>query len=29
MIDWWSEHIDAAVTGSLSITGYKGLKVIG
>jgi len=26
MMDWWSKHIETACSGSLSITGYKGLK---
>jgi integrase len=29
MMDWWSKHIESACTGSLSITGYKGLQVVG
>ncbi|MBL4909162.1 MAG: tyrosine-type recombinase/integrase [Alteromonadaceae bacterium] len=27
MMEWWSKHIEAACSGSLSITGYKGLKI--
>lgn len=29
MMDWWSKHIESACSGSLSITGYKGLQVVG
>jgi len=25
---WWSEHIEKAAIGSLSVTGFKGLKII-
>lgn len=28
MMDWWSEHIETASQGSLSVTGYKALKVV-
>ena len=26
---WWSEHIEQAAIGSLSVTGFKGLTVVG
>ncbi|HCG7654563.1 integrase domain-containing protein [Vibrio parahaemolyticus] len=29
MMSWWSGHIEEAAKGSLSVTGTKGLKVIG
>ncbi|EDL69098.1 integrase, phage family [Vibrio campbellii HY01] len=29
MMCWWSEHIETAAKGSLSVTGIKNLKVIG
>jgi len=29
MMQWWSEHIIQASQGTLSITGYKSLKVVG
>ena len=28
MMDWWSEHIEQAAQGSLSVTGHRHLKVI-
>lgn len=28
MMSWWSEHIEEAAKGSLSVTGTKQLKVI-
>jgi hypothetical protein len=29
MMKWWSEHIEKAATGNMSLTGNKGLKVVG
>ncbi|MBT3091529.1 MAG: tyrosine-type recombinase/integrase [Candidatus Thiodiazotropha sp. (ex Lucina pensylvanica)] len=29
IMDWWSNHIEAAATGNMSLTGSKGLKLIG
>ncbi|MGF1844423.1 integrase domain-containing protein [Vibrio clamense] len=29
MMCWWSEHIEKASQGSLSLTGYKTLKIVG
>lgn len=29
VMDWWSNHIEAAATGNMSLTGNKGFKVIG
>ena len=29
VMDWWSNHIEAAATGNMSLTGNKGLKVVG
>lgn len=29
LMNWWSEHIEQAATGSLSITGSKALKMVG
>ena len=29
MMKWWSEHIEEAATGNMSLTGNKGLKVVG
>lgn len=29
LMDWWSEHIASAAIGSLSVTGFRNLRVIG
>lgn len=29
LMDWWSNHIEAAAAGNLSLSGSKGLKVVG
>jgi integrase len=29
VMDWWSNHIEAAAFGNMSLTGSKGLKVVG
>jgi len=29
LMSWWSEHIEKAATGSTSLTGNKGLKLVG
>lgn len=29
LMAWWSEHIEEAATGSLSMSGKKSLKVVG
>lgn len=29
VMDWWSNHIEAAAVGNMSLTGSKGLKVVG
>lgn len=29
MMEWWSGHIETASKGSLSVTGFKGFKVVG
>lgn len=29
VMNWWSEHIEKAATGNMSLTGNKGLKVVG
>lgn len=29
VMDWWSSHIEAAATGNMSLTGSKGLKIVG
>ena len=28
VMDWWSEYIDKAATGNMSLTGKKGLKLV-
>ena len=28
MMEWWSDHIETASKGSLSVTGFKGFKVV-
>ena len=29
MMQWWSEHIEKAATGSITLSGNKGLKIVG
>ncbi len=29
VMEWWSDHIEKAATGNMSLTGNKGLKVVG
>jgi integrase len=29
LMSWWSEHIEQASTGNLSVTGNKALKIVG
>ena len=29
MMSWWSEHIDEAAKGNLSVAGWKGLQLVG
>lgn len=29
VMEWWSDHIEMAATGNMSLTGNKGLKVVG
>jgi integrase len=29
MMAWWSEHIEQAATGSFSVAGWNGLRVVG
>ncbi len=29
VMEWWSNHIEKAATGNMSLTGYKGLKIVG
>lgn len=28
MMDWWSEHIEKAATGNMSLTGVAGLSLV-
>ncbi|MFT6303043.1 MAG: hypothetical protein ACI9XK_004890 [Granulosicoccus sp.] len=29
VMQWWSKHIEQAATGNMSLTGCKGLKIVG
>lgn len=29
MMQWWSDHIEQAATGNISLTGFKQLSVVG